>query len=30
MEDAQKRKFALIKMYQIFVQAKKKAPNKVY
>ena len=30
MEDGQKRKFALIRMYQIFVQAKKKAPNKIY
>ena len=30
MEDGQKRKFALIRLYQIFVQAKKKASNKVY
>lgn len=30
MEDPQKRKFALIKLYQIFVQAKKKAPNRIY
>jgi len=30
MEDGQKRKFALIRLYQIFVQAKKKAPNKIY
>ncbi|CDW81095.1 UNKNOWN [Stylonychia lemnae] len=30
MEDGQKRKFALIKMYQIFVQAKNKAPNRIY
>ena len=30
MEDAQKRKFALIKFYQIFVSAKHKAPNKIY
>ena len=30
MEDGQKRKFALIKLYQIFVQAKRKAPNRIY
>ena len=30
MEDGQKRKFALIRLYQIFVQAKKKASNKIY
>lgn len=30
MEDAQKRKFGLIKLYQIFVLAKNKAPNSVY
>ena len=30
LEDGQKRKFALIRMYQIFVQAKKKASNKIY
>ena len=30
MEDGQKRKFALIRLYQIFVQAKRKAPNKIY
>jgi len=30
LEDNQKRKFALIKLYQIFVQAKNKAPKKVY
>ena len=30
MEDAQKRKFALIKMYQVLVQARRKAPNKIY
>jgi len=30
MEDAQKRKFALIRLYQIFVQARRKAHNKVY
>ena len=30
MEDAQKRKFALIRMYEIFVLAKEKATKKVY
>ena len=29
MEDGQKRKYSLIRLYQIFVQAKKKAPNKI-
>jgi hypothetical protein len=29
-EDGQKRKFALIRLYQIFVLAKDKAPNKLY
>jgi hypothetical protein len=29
-EDGQKRKFALIRLYQIFVLAKNKAPPKVY
>ena len=30
MEDPQKRKFALIRMYEIFVLAKDKASKKVY
>ena len=30
MDDPQKRKFALLKLYQIFVLAKEKAPSKVY
>lgn len=30
MEDAQKRKFALLRMYEIFVLAKTKASKKVY
>ena len=30
LEDNQKRKFALIKLYQVFVSAKNKAPNKIY
>ena len=30
MDDPQKRKFALLKLYQIFVLAKQKAPSKVY
>ena len=30
MEDGQKRKFALIRLYQIFVQSKRKASNRVY
>ena len=30
MDDPQKRKFALLKLYQIFVLAKDKAPSKVY
>ena len=29
MEDGQKRKYSLIRLYQIFVQAKKKAQNKI-
>ena len=29
-EDAQKRKFALIKLYKVFVLAKNKAPNRIY
>jgi hypothetical protein len=30
MEDGQRRKFALLRMYEIFVLAKDKAPNKIY
>ena len=30
LEDAQKRKFALMRLYQIFVLAKEKAPAKIY
>ena len=30
MEDNQKRKFALIKLYQVFVLAKNKPSNRVY
>ena len=30
MEDNQARKFALIKMYEVFVLAKTKAPNRIY
>lgn len=30
MEDAQRRKFALLRMYQIFVLANNKAPNRIY
>ena len=30
MEDGQKRKFALLKLYEIFVLAKVKAPSKIY
>lgn len=30
MEDAQMRKFALLRLYEIFVLAKNKAPKKVY
>ena len=29
-EDGQKRKFALVRLYQIFVLAKGKPPNKIY
>ena len=30
MEDGKNRKYSLVRLYQIFVQGKKKAPNKNY